>query len=128
LIAVDASIVAEYLLNGAVRPDLKDLFSGQDTLAAPSLIDFEIGSVLRRHYLNGAVTEIRARQCLELLGSLRIDLHEASPYAGEIWRLRDNYTYYDASYIALAEALRIPLYTLDRKFVGAVHNAQIVVV
>ena len=36
-----------------------------------------------------------------------------------IWELRDNYTTYDASYIALAELFRAPLVTYDAKMAGA---------
>ena len=35
-----------------------------------------------------------------------------------IWELRDNATPYDASYIAWAEALAIPVLTADVKLVG----------
>jgi predicted nucleic acid-binding protein len=129
LIVVDASIVAQYLLTAALRPDLKELFATQDVLAAPSLIEFEIGAVLRRHNLLGVVSDERAQQCFELLSSLRLEFHDARLFATEIWKLRKNFTYYDASYVALADALKIPLYTTDKKFVEmANHGANIVCV
>jgi predicted nucleic acid-binding protein len=43
-----------------------------------------------------------------------------------IWDLRNNLTAYDASYVALAEALDAPLLTRDRRLAGAAgHRAQI---
>jgi predicted nucleic acid-binding protein len=36
-----------------------------------------------------------------------------------IWELRQNLTAYDAAYIALAEALRAPLLTRDRRLASA---------
>jgi predicted nucleic acid-binding protein len=36
-----------------------------------------------------------------------------------VWQLRGNLTAYDASYIALAEALDCPLLTADRRLAGA---------
>jgi predicted nucleic acid-binding protein len=36
-----------------------------------------------------------------------------------VWDLRDNYTAYDASYIALAELFQAPLLTYDAKMARA---------
>lgn len=48
---------------------------------------------------------------------LRLDLalFPYEPFGERIWALRQNVTSYDASYVALAEALEAPLATLDRK-------------
>ncbi len=42
-----------------------------------------------------------------------IDLFPFEPFADRIWELRHNVTSYDAWYVALAEALKLPLATLD---------------
>ena len=43
-----------------------------------------------------------------------------------IWDLRNNLTAYDATYVALAEALDAPLLTRDRRLAAAAgHQAQI---
>ena len=39
-----------------------------------------------------------------------------------IWQLRSNLTAYDAAYVALAEALRAPLLTCDRRLSAAPGN------
>jgi predicted nucleic acid-binding protein len=39
---------------------------------------------------------------------------------GDAWRMRENVTFYDAAYVALARALRIPFLTRDRKLAVAV--------
>jgi predicted nucleic acid-binding protein len=44
---------------------------------------------------------------------LDIELFPFEPFAGRIWELRHNVTSYDAWYVALAEALKLPLATLD---------------
>ena len=36
-------------------------------------------------------------------------------FADRVWELRHNMTSYDASYVALAEELRLPFATLDRR-------------
>jgi predicted nucleic acid-binding protein len=44
---------------------------------------------------------------------LEIELFPFEPFADRIWALRHNVTSYDAWYVALAEALNLPLATLD---------------
>jgi predicted nucleic acid-binding protein len=45
---------------------------------------------------------------------LEIELFAFDPFADRIWGLRYNVTSYDAWYVALAEALNLPLATLDK--------------
>jgi predicted nucleic acid-binding protein len=44
---------------------------------------------------------------------LPIELFPFEPFAGRIWELRHSVTSYDAWYVAIAEALDLPLATLD---------------
>jgi predicted nucleic acid-binding protein len=44
---------------------------------------------------------------------LDMELSPFDPFADRIWELRHLVTSYDAWYVALAEALRLPLATLD---------------
>jgi predicted nucleic acid-binding protein len=41
------------------------------------------------------------------------------PLLARMWELRDNLSAYDASYVALAEALRCRLVTADARIAGA---------
>jgi predicted nucleic acid-binding protein len=41
------------------------------------------------------------------------------PFAERIWELRHAITSYDAWYVAIAEALRLPLATLDKRLARA---------
>jgi predicted nucleic acid-binding protein len=50
---------------------------------------------------------------------LEIELSTFEPLADRIWQLRHNVTCYDACYVALAEALRLPLATLDDRLTRA---------
>jgi predicted nucleic acid-binding protein len=60
-------------------------------------------------------------------GDLRIVRYEMVPLQRRVHELRHNFTAYDAMYIALAEALELPLLTCDKKFAGAPgHHADIV--
>ena len=46
---------------------------------------------------------------------LDIELLSFEPFANRIWELRHNVTSYDGWYVAVAEALRLPLATLDER-------------
>jgi predicted nucleic acid-binding protein len=50
---------------------------------------------------------------------LELDLFPFGPFAEWVWDLRDNLTSYDAWYVALAEALRCPVATLDKRLTRA---------
>ena len=47
------------------------------------------------------------------LMQLEIELFPFEPFADRIWELRHHVTSYDAWYVAIAEALKLPLATLD---------------
>lgn len=53
---------------------------------------------------------------LRYLAAMPIRHESAQPLIARIWSLRHNYTAYDASYVALAEALDAALITCDEKF------------
>lgn len=46
---------------------------------------------------------------------LSLETFGFDPFADRIWELRHTVTGYDAWYVALAEALQLPLATLDSK-------------
>lgn len=46
--------------------------------------------------------------------------HEPSPFLEAVWHLRDNFTAYDASYVALAKALQAQILTTDGRLRRAV--------
>jgi predicted nucleic acid-binding protein len=126
LIVVDASIMCDFLLDAERYPELVDFLIAQD-LVAPSLIEYEIGHTLRRLNLLGKLTDERAKSTIEAFEMMPIALHFAAGLMSRTWELRQNITFYDASYVALAEALEAPLYTRDKKLATAPgHRAQII--
>ena len=88
----------------------------QETSHAPQLIDAELGNVLRRHVLAGALPASEARTLLSA-GATLVDLRYETSEAlrGGAWELRDNLSFYDALYVALARALDLSLLTADAK-------------
>jgi predicted nucleic acid-binding protein len=63
----------------------------------------------------GELSARRAGLALEDLRALSIERHPATELLERIWELRDRMTPYDAAYVTLAEALALPLVTMDRR-------------
>ena len=74
---------------------------------------------IRRLELAQRLTALEAASARQDLLSLEIELFPFQPFADRIWELRANLTSHDACYVALAEALDLPLATLDRRLVQA---------
>jgi predicted nucleic acid-binding protein len=78
-------------------------------------MDAEVGSVLRRAVRQGTVKASIAGGALRVLDSLIANRYPHSILAEGAWALRDNVTYYDALYVALAARLGCPLLTADAR-------------
>jgi predicted nucleic acid-binding protein len=115
VIVLDASAATLALLNdGDARQAV-----ATDDVAVPHLIDAEVAQALRKQALKGNVASDVAATALE--GWRRLGLRR---YAGvgllpRVWELRGNVTAYDATYVALAEALGCPLLTSDARLAAA---------
>jgi predicted nucleic acid-binding protein len=116
VIVVDASIVVARLLRTAGGDGL-DL---DEDLHAPELCDLEIASSLRRGIRLPELRVERAAEALSDYLALPLTLHSHRPLLARCFALFDNFTPYDASYIALAEQLGAPFLTLDRGLARAV--------
>ncbi|MGH2708718.1 MAG: type II toxin-antitoxin system VapC family toxin, partial [Actinomycetota bacterium] len=70
---------------------------------APHLIDAEIGNVLRRRVLRGQLSAIDGQILLAATSPLIDHRYEMTgSLARAAWKLRENLTFYDALYAALA--------------------------
>jgi predicted nucleic acid-binding protein len=115
LIVIDASVLATALGDdGPGGVDARARIRAED-LVAPELIDLEVVSVWRRTLTDGRRAELALADLEEL--PLRRASH--SPLLARCWELRHNLTPYDASYVALAEALEVVLLTADRRLARA---------
>ncbi|MFC3494534.1 type II toxin-antitoxin system VapC family toxin [Glycomyces rhizosphaerae] len=68
--------------------------------------------------LGRKLSKDRAEAALSTLEQLDLRRYDHTWYLPRIWELRANMWPYDAAFIALAEALGIPLLTADKKFDG----------
>jgi predicted nucleic acid-binding protein len=120
MIVLDASTVLELLLGTergrGIAERIADPALG---LHVPHLVDVEVAQALRRLVQHGELRQEDARLALEDLGSLDLERHPHEPLLERIWALRKNLTAYDATYVALAEALNAILLTCDGKLARA---------
>lgn len=130
MIVLDASAAVELVLQTpraqriaarALRP--------AERLYAPHLIDIEVAQVMRRLVQAKEITMVRADAALVDFEGLVIERHAHRPLLRRVWGLRSSLSAYDATYVALAEALAAPVLTCDDKLARAHgHRATIEVV
>ena len=118
-LVIDASVVVAALLDTGDGGEWAERLLGQGDLYAPELLRVESANVLRRLERCKEITGQEANAAFEELMELDVELHAFEPFAQRVWQLRHNVTSYDAWYVALAEALSLPLATLDSRLVGA---------
>ena len=119
MIVLDTSAVVEVLVNPERPPPLVERLAGAGSLHAPHLLDTEVVAALRRLALGGVISEDRATDALRDFSRLAMTRYPAAPMLLEIWDLRSRMTAYDATFLALAEALRCPLVTCDARMARA---------
>ena len=113
MIVVDASVLAVALADDGRDGDRARARLRGEQLTAPGLVDLEVASVWRRQVRDGAMDLRRAALALADLAALPLRRAPHQPLLARCWELRDNLTSYDASYVALAEALEVTLLTGD---------------
>lgn len=116
---VDASVLVKALLNIGPDGEWAEAIVADGSLHAPDLALAEATNVLRRLELAKEITTAEANAAHEDLLQLNIELFSFEPFAERAWELRHNLTSYDAWYVALAEALRLPLATFDERLAKA---------
>jgi predicted nucleic acid-binding protein len=119
-LVIDASAMVIALLGRSAKAvDLRRRLASE-VCHAPHLIDAEVGNVLRRHVLRGDLAATDAEALLHLSGPLIDHRHQMTgALAGAAWSLRQNASFYDALYAALAAALTLPLLTADARLAKA---------
>lgn len=120
MVVVDASAVAHAVLRET--PDARALRQRlvATTCHAPHLHDVELGNIFRRYVLRRELEPSQAPS--RLLAALAlVDVRHASGdrLALAAWGLHGAVSFYDATYVALAQALDLPLLTADARLARA---------
>lgn len=118
-LVVDASVLVAALVDSGAEGRWADAALAGHALVAPQLVVVETLNILRRLERADELTELEAASAQRDLHDLPIDLLPIRPFEGRIWQLRRNLTCYDAWHVAVAEALKLPLATLDRRLARA---------
>jgi predicted nucleic acid-binding protein len=127
MIVLDASVVVELLFNGDLANSIRNELALRDeSFIVPHLLDVEVVGAVRKLVANQRIDSHRSGQLLAGLAALPAERYSHTPLLGRIWELRNNFTAYDATYIALAEATNSVLYTSEEKLRKG-HRARVVV-
>jgi predicted nucleic acid-binding protein len=108
---VDASVVATAVVETTGMA--AQALGRSSALAAPGLLDLEVIQTIGKKVQAGALTPAAGTEAVNRLKRLPIARHPHAALVDRIWALRGNLTAYDASYVALAERLRVSLLTAD---------------
>lgn len=123
---LDASALVELATGTAPDPDLyRRARTGYG--AAPELIDVEVLHVLRKLARGEEDPESWTRTVREVRDA-PISRMAHRPMMPRVWQLRHVLSAYDATYVALAERLQVPLLTCDAHLGRAHgHDAEVIV-
>lgn len=119
LIDIDASVVVVALGEDTKAGALTRERLAREQLVAPEILDLEVLSTWRRLSRRGLLPLGRAAKAVADLSRLPVQRAPHRPLLGRCWELRDTVTVYDAVYLALAEALAVPLLTADARLARA---------
>lgn len=120
MIVIDASVLANVVSDdGADGQRARGELRTADAIACPDLVDVETVAVLRKRWLTGALSARRFTAAIDDLEDLDLDRYPTLPFMRRAYQLRSNVTVYDATYVALAEALDCELLTGDQRLANA---------
>lgn len=113
MIVADASAIVDLLLGRGGAPKSSEHVVESGAIHAPHLLNTEALHALRRWVRRGQLSPERAAEAVDDLGDLPVLYHAHAPLRARVWVLRDRFSAYDGTYVALAEALGANLLTAD---------------
>lgn len=116
---VDASLLIDVLVGLPAGRPWRAWVAGSDALAAPDCAGIELGRYLRRHTLSGVLDASDANRSLDAFRALGVETYPTGPLLAEAFALRENFTFDDGLYIALARRLDEPVATTDARLARA---------
>lgn len=120
MIVVDSNVLAYFYLPGEFTEAAEHLFERDPDWNAPILWRSEFRNILAGYMRRGTLTFEQACE-LQMEAEALLDGAEHEPDSRRVLDLvrRSNCTAYDCEFIAVAEAQRAPLWTMDSKLINA---------
>jgi predicted nucleic acid-binding protein len=119
VLIVDASSLYEVVADTARADDVRERLALDRDHAAPSVIDVEVLSVIRRDHFAGRLDSTAASQAVQDLSAWPGERFAHRPLLDRVWELRRTVRTWDAFYVALAEVMRATLITSDGRLARA---------
>jgi predicted nucleic acid-binding protein len=116
---IDASVLVAALIDTGPNGAWAEEVLSAGGLHSPELACVEAMNILRRLERAKQITTAEANAAQDDLMQLNLELFSVTPFADRVWELRHTITSYDAWYVAVAEALKLPLATLDGRLAKA---------
>lgn len=119
MLVVDASCLYEVVADTARANEIRARLASDPEQVAPSVIDVEVVSVIRRDHLLGRLDPTAAAQAVTDLRDWPGERFSHQPLLDRVWELRGSIRAWDGFYVALAEALQATLVTSDARLAAA---------
>jgi predicted nucleic acid-binding protein len=113
MLIVDASCLYEVVADGRQAAKVRGRLALDPEQAAPHAVDVEVLGIIRRDLMMGRLDVTAAAQAVDDLRDWPGERFGHRLLLGRAWELRDRVRTWDGVYVALAEALRGTLVTLD---------------
>jgi predicted nucleic acid-binding protein len=116
LTVIDCSAMVELLAAGTeVGEAIADRLAATEAVSAPYVLDGEVVSALLGLVRGQKITAREADAALWNYREFPLERHDVLPLWSRIKVLHANLSAYEAQYVALAEALGVPLITADAR-------------
>jgi predicted nucleic acid-binding protein len=129
VIVADASAVVDLLFaDDPARGAIEDAILDGAPLEAPDLITLEVLSAIVGLGRRRRLARLEVAEWVAAYRTLPITSHLTYPYAERIAALSVRHSVYDASYVALAEALDVSLLTTDDRLARSIRGVDVILV